>query len=60
MATLQERDLFATQLLLLVGRNCMRLPPNEKITGFLSMSGHDYNNELMVIGRAVNGWDDGI
>ncbi|WP_139031783.1 hypothetical protein [Candidatus Competibacter denitrificans] len=38
----------------------MRLPPNKKITGFLSMSGHDCNNEIMVIGRAVNGWDDGI
>ena len=58
MATIQEQNLLAT-ILSLVGREAANLP-NEKITGFLSMKGHAYNHELMVIGRAVNGWLDGV
>ena len=30
--------------------------PNEPITGFMAMAGKLYTHELMVIGRAVNGW----
>jgi len=59
MATIQQRDYFAEQLLLMVGKNA-ELLPNEKVTGFLSIAGDLYNNELMVVGRAVNGWTDGV
>lgn len=30
------------------------------LTGFLPMVGREYSGQLMVVGRAVNGWDDGI
>lgn len=30
------------------------------ITGFCGLKGRSYNSELMVVGRAVNGWHDGI
>ncbi|MDE8343605.1 MAG: hypothetical protein POG24_07290 [Acidocella sp.] len=32
----------------------------ETITGFLPMIGSEYAGNLMVVGRAVNGWTDGI
>ena len=53
---LLQRDYFAEQLLPLVGKNAARLP-NQAVTGFLSMAGLLYDNELMVVGRAPNGWD---
>ena len=59
MATTQQRDYFAEQLLPIVGRNAARLP-DRRLTGFLSMAGHLYKNELMVVGRAVNGWAEGV
>lgn len=59
MATTQQRDYFAEQLLPLVGKNAARLP-NQKLTGFLSMEGHLYDKELMVVGRAVNRWAEGV
>lgn len=59
MATVEEKNLLATKLLPLVARNAATLR-NEEITGFLSMTGHLYRHELMVIGRAVNGWVEGI
>ncbi len=59
MATIEEQNLLATRLLSSVGRSAAQLP-NEEITGFLSMTGHAYNHELMVIGRAVNGFAEGI
>lgn len=58
MATIEEQNLLET-ILSSVGRDVSRLP-KEEITGFLSMTGHSYNHELMVIGRAVNGWLDGV
>jgi len=30
--------------------------PNKPLTGFIAMIGHLYKQDLMVIGRAVNGW----
>jgi hypothetical protein len=30
------------------------------VTGFLPMVGHKYSGQLMVVGRAVNGWTKGI
>lgn len=59
MATTQQRDFFTEQLLPVVGANASRLP-NQPVTGFLSMAGHLYDNELMVVGRAVNGWAKGV
>lgn len=53
MATVEHRKLLAEQLLPLIGANATRLP-------FLSMAGHLYKNELMVVGRAPNGWEDGM
>ena len=58
MATIEEQNLLAT-ILSSVGRKSAQLP-NKEITGFLSMTGHAYNQELMVIGRAVNGWLGGV
>ncbi len=59
MATDPERDLFASGVLAAVGRDAARLPPTQ-ITGFLAMAGRSYDHGLMVVGRAVNGWADGI
>ena len=33
--------------------------PSDKVTGFMAMVGQSYQRELMVIGRAVNGWSTG-
>jgi hypothetical protein len=41
-----------------IGRNHHALPPDE-ITGFMAMVGQIYKGQLMVIGRAVNGWKTG-
>lgn len=38
-----------------IGRNHSVLPSNE-VTGFMAMQGKYYNRQLMVVGRAVNGW----
>lgn len=59
MATPQHRDYYANHLLPLIGTNASTLP-NQTITGFLSMAGHLYNKELMVVGRAVNRWEEGV
>ena len=59
MATTKERDFLAENILLPVGKNSARLS-HSKITGFLSMKGNLYDHHLMVIGRAVNGWTEGI
>jgi hypothetical protein len=45
------------RLLTHVGENYSRLP-SARLTGFLAMVGGQYDGELMVIGRAVNGWND--
>ena len=59
MATLEEANLFAEQILAPVGAGAAGLPDqdqNRELTGFLAMRGHLYTRELMVVGRAVNGW----
>ncbi len=58
MATLAEQQLFADGLEI-IGQNAQALP-SEEITGFLAMTGDLYARELMVVGRAVNGWLRGI
>lgn len=57
MAITPHRDYLAERILPLIGQNADRLL-KEKITGFLSMAGNRYSQELMVVGRAVNGWLD--
>jgi hypothetical protein len=57
MATTQQRDYFAEILLPEIGKNAAKLP-DHALSGFLSIQGHLYNNELMVVGRATNGWID--
>ena len=59
MATEQERQLFALEVLAAVGQEAGRLPAAE-LTGFMAMVGHHYDHSLMVVGRAVNGWTEGI
>ena len=59
MATEKERDFLAEYILPSLEMNAGRLA-SSKITGFLSMKGDHYDNELMVVGRAVNGWTQGI
>ena len=59
MATEQERQLFASKVLAAVGREAVRLP-GLKVTGFMAMAGCLYDHALMVVGRAVNGWDVGV
>lgn len=59
MATDAERDLFAEKVLATVGRHGDRLA-RTKVTGFLAMAGQAYDGGLMVVGRAVNGWTDGV
>jgi len=59
MATDTERELFAAKVLAALGHQASRLPASE-ISGFLAMAGQNYKGALMVVGRAVNGWTDGI
>lgn len=59
MATEEERDFFADRILPFLETNSNRLGKS-KLTGFLSMKGDRYDSELMIVGRAVNGWTKGI
>lgn len=59
MATNAERELFESSVLIPVGQQAKRLSTSE-VTGFLAMSGQAYDGGLMVVGRAVNGWTEGI
>lgn len=57
-ATVAEKELF-TDGLTVIGQNNQLLPAAE-ISGFLAMTGDLYTGDLMVVGRAVNGWLRGI
>lgn len=50
---------FAEDIFSSVGRASPSLP-SKPLTGFLPMRGSLYTGELMVVGRAVNGWDTSI
>ena len=54
MATAKEAKLFEEEVLAGVGNAVGRL--RAKLTGFLAMQGNYYNDDLMVVGRAVNGF----
>lgn len=47
------------ELLEVIGSKSDVLPPEIILTGFLGMKGDYAVGELMVVGRAVNGWSDG-
>ena len=53
----EEMKLFAERILAPVGAKAGRLPVQE-LTGFLAVKGrlYDRDRELMIVGRAVNGW----
>jgi len=55
MATIQEREILATKIIPVIWASHARLPKAD-LTAFLSMTGHLYKGDLMVIGRALNGW----
>jgi len=57
MADGKERDILAADVLKVIGESVVRLK-NEPLTAFLSLCGNKYNRELMVVGRAANGWMD--
>ena len=59
VATDHERELFSSMVLSAIGQHAARLAPID-ITGFLAMAGHAYDHNLMVVGRAVNGWTEAI
>ena len=57
MASERERRILEKEILRPIGQAADELP-KEKIVGFMSIKGNLYNRELMVVGRAVNGWTD--
>lgn len=55
MPTQVELDIFTQKLLVPIGNLApRRLPP--KVVGFFARKGDAYDGQLMVVGRAVNGW----
>ena len=57
MATETERRLFASKVLTAVGREPSSLRgERRKLSGFMAMAGSLYAGDLMVVGRACNGW----
>jgi hypothetical protein len=55
---LEDRRALMDQLLLLLGENANKIG-NTKLAAFAPMKGHKSNGDLMVIGRALNGWGKG-
>ena len=54
MTTTKERDIFATEVLSSIWIRSDELP-NKEVTGFLSMKGNLFDDQLMYVGQAVNG-----
>ncbi len=59
MASEIEREVLYEKVLIPIGKVWTQLP-NTALTGILSVRGARFNQELMVVGRAVNGWDNEI
>lgn len=55
----EQKDLLANSLLRNIGLNSDKLP-DMSLTGFMAAKGVDYTGELMIVGRAVNGWGTGF
>ena len=58
MSMVFGKEIFEKSILTSVGKKSSIL--NREVTGFLAIEGHAYDGGLMVIGRAVNGWTEGI
>lgn len=46
------------QMALNVGKSYKQDAETQEVAGFLAMAGNDYRNELLIFGRAVNGWGE--
>ena len=55
MSKSESQAQILAEIATLVGRSHRTLP-DDAVTGFMAMKGRLYNRELMVVGRAVNGW----
>src|SRR5690606_21080281 len=55
----EQKELFSNSLLRKIGLNSENLP-DVSLTGFMAVKGVDYTGELMIVGRAVNGWGTGF
>lgn len=55
MSTTEQMRLLAERILTPLGQ-AHSLLPQQPLVGFMSMVGRAYSGELMVVGRAVNGW----
>ena len=54
-----EEDYFSKMLHSAIGVCSDRFVSSQEIIGFLPVEGRAYDGELMVVGRAVNGWEVG-
>ncbi len=45
-----------SEMLKMIAKNSHKFDEKAVLTGFLPLKGKNYSNDLMVIGRAVNGW----
>lgn len=53
-----EENLFSEHILAPIGEATRtKLLPNREVSGFLAAKGRKYSGELMVVGRATNGWE---
>jgi len=52
----EQENLFENKILSSIANAEFLQNDLKKLTGFMARKGNLYNNELMVIGRAVNGW----
>lgn len=57
MVTEIERDIFAEEVLTSVGKNATKIPEHN-VCGFLASKGINHDHELMIVGRAPNGWTE--
>lgn len=56
MSTFTEHDILRDRVLAPIGAKHAELP-EAPLTAFVAARGVDYDGELMIVGRAVNGWD---
>jgi len=54
-----EQEILVREILVPIGQNAAKIP-EKMITGLLSVEGHSYNQNLMIIGIAGNGWIEGV
>lgn len=59
MTPSSERQILEADVLEAIAASADRLPP-KALAAFLAMRGEAYDGRLMIVGRAVNGWRQGI